>query len=119
MSDEEPTRESHDEFKRAIEATVAEDDAEELVGVVIDVAMAAEDLAWATDLCLRLAEHPDTTVRGNAIIGFTHLAERFGAIDADRVRPAVETALTDPKQYVREQAEAASEALGWRSATED
>jgi hypothetical protein len=106
-----------DEFRNVIEAAIAEDDPEELLGVIIDVAMAAEDADWAQDCFLRLADHADTNVRGNVMVGFAHLAERFGALDAARVRPILQAGQRDPKQYVREQAEAAMEALvltlGW------
>jgi hypothetical protein len=100
-----------DEFKREIEAVIDEDDVEELLGAVIDIAMAAEDAEWAQQSLLRLADHADTTVRGNAIIGFAHLAERFGALDRERVEPILQAALRDPKEHVREQAEAALDAL--------
>lgn len=104
-------------FKAEIEAAMARGDPEELVGVVIDLAFAAEDQGWAEDCCLRLAVHADATVRGNAVIGFVHLAQRFEEIDEERVRPAIEAALGDDKQYVREQAEAAllelRESYGW------
>jgi hypothetical protein len=106
-----------DEFRKAIEVAIGDDDPEELLGVIIDVALAAEDVDWAQDCFLRLADHADTTVRGNAMVGFAHLAERFGELDAARVRPILEAGLRDREQYVREQAEAAVEALeqtlGW------
>jgi HEAT repeat protein len=51
------------------------------------------------------------------MVGFAHLAERFGVLDAARVRPILEAGLRDREQYVREQAAAAVEALdqtlGW------
>jgi len=121
--DDEPARASADDFKRAIEAAIDEGDAEELVGVVIDIAMAADDLAWATDCCLRLAHDPDATVRGNALTALTHLAERFGELDEATARPVVLAALADSKEHVREQAEAALEILverlGWAGAAQD
>jgi len=106
-----------DEFKREIEAVIAEGDEEELLGIVIELAMAGEDVEWTQDRLLELAIHPSTDVRGNALVGFAHLADRFGALDEARVRPAIEAGLRDAKQHVSEQAEAAREALrtslGW------
>jgi len=106
-----------DEMMAEIEAVIAADDPEELLGVIIDLAMSAEDPEWAEDCCIRLARHSDTNVRGNAIVGFAHLAERFGDLDREKVEPIITAALTDPKEYVREQAEVAktvlSESLGW------
>ena len=100
-----------DEFKIEIEAAIAEDDPEELLGVIIDLALAAEDADWAENCCIRLAVHDDTDVRGNAIIGFAHLAERFGGLNREKVLPVIEAARHDPKEYVRDQAEAALEVL--------
>ncbi len=106
-----------DEMKAEIEAVIAADDPEELLGVIIELALSAEDAEWAEDCCVRLAQHHDTNVRGNAVIGFAHLAERFGELDRGKVEPIIEAALADPKEYVREQAEVAkvvlSEELGW------
>lgn len=106
-----------DELKSEIEAIIADDDPEELLGVIIELALSAEDAEWAEDCCIRLARHADTNVRGNAIIGFAHLAERFGELDRSKVEPIVVAALQDPKQYVRDQAEVAKDALtqelGW------
>ena len=104
-----------EEWKKDIEAVIAEDDAEELLGVVIDIAMAAEEVAWATEKLIALAAHPNTDVRGNALIGFTHLASRFADLDLARVRPVLEAALQDPEQYVRDQAEAALDELDGRA----
>ena len=78
-----------DEMKLEIEATIAEDDPEELLGVIIELALSAEDLEWAEDCCIRLAKHSDTNVRGNAIIGFAHLAERFGDLLVAQQKAAV------------------------------
>jgi len=106
-----------DEFKREIEAVIAADDADELLGVVIELAMVGEDFDWAQERLLELAVHPNTDVRGNALIGLAHLADRFAGLDAARVRPAIEAGLRDAKHHVSEQAEAAREALraslGW------
>ena len=106
-----------DDMKSEIEATIAEDDPEELLGVIIELALSAEDVEWAEDCCIRLARHTDTNVRGSAIIGFAHLAERFGELDRSKVEPIVEAALEDPKEYVRDQATVAKDALaqelGW------
>jgi hypothetical protein len=100
-----------------IEAILANDDPEELLGVIIDLAMAAEDREFAEDCCIRLAAHSNTDVRGNAIVGFAHLAQRFGDLDRERVLPVVEAALSDKKEYVRDQAEVARhelrDLLGW------
>jgi hypothetical protein len=100
-----------------IEAALAADDPEELLGIIIDLAMAAEDREFAEQCCIRLASHTNTDVRGNAIVGFAHLAARFGELDKETVLPVVVNALADDKEYVRDQAEVAldelNQLLGW------
>jgi len=100
-----------EEFEREIDAAIETDDPDELLSAVIDIAMAAGDVAWATERLLALVRHSDTDVRGNALIAFTHLAGRFETIDLTRVLPVVRAALQDPERHVREQAEAALEEL--------
>jgi len=101
-----------DAFKRDVEAAIEAGDPEELLGVVIDVALAADDVGWATDRLCALARHPSTDVRGNALMAFTHLADRLDAAGLARVVPILRAALDDPERYVREQAEAALDELG-------
>jgi len=62
---------------------------------------------------MRLATHPDATVRGNAILGFGHLARRFRRLDRQTVEPLVTAALSDQSEFVRGQAEAASDDIGF------
>ena len=49
-----------EEFKLGIEAAIEEDDPEELLGVIIELAMGAEDRPWAEACCVKLAQHPNT-----------------------------------------------------------
>ncbi len=102
-----------DDFREQVEAALDSEDDEELLGVVIDLALAAEDSAWAQECLLELATHENTDVRGNALMGFAHLASRFGGLDREQVEPALHAALVDDKAHVREQAEACLEELGW------
>ena len=108
-----------DEFMQEVDAAIEEDDPEELLGVIIDVSLAAEDAMWAQICFARLAQHPNVDVRGNAMIGFAHLAKRLGDLDQEIVAPILEAGLHDEMEYVREQAEAAlselREELGWRA----
>lgn len=56
-----------------------------------------------------LAQHADPHVRGNAILGFGHLARTAGIIwKPKEVRAYVEAGLADHDDYVRAQAEAAA-----------
>src|SRR5262245_28877484 len=74
---------------------------------------------YAEEVCLRLARHADPNVRGNALLGFGHLARTAGVIrNADEVRALIEGGLADPDRYVSGQAEAAAgdleHFLGWK-----
>ena len=80
------------------------DVAQELSVVVIGVSMYHPNLNTASTLCTRLANHKDPTVRGNAILGFGHLARRFQMLDEATIKPIIESGLVDPFEYVRGQA---------------
>ena len=100
------------------EAAIARDDPAELYVVPISVSMYHEDLEWSQGVCIRLSAHRDATVRGNAVLGFGHLARRFRRLDEGVVRPIIENALLDADPYVRGQADAAADDvahfLGWK-----
>jgi hypothetical protein len=72
-----------------------------LLYVPIGVSLNADDLGWAESVCVQLSAHPDPTVRGNAVLGFAHLARRFGSLNMLVVGPIIEAALADPAEYVR------------------
>jgi hypothetical protein len=100
-----------------IQAAIDRDNLDELHVVPISVSMYDEDLEWSQAICVRLASHRDAAVRGNAVLGFGHLARRFLELDEGVVRPIIENALADADPYVRGQAHAAaddvSHFLGW------
>lgn len=101
----------------AVSAAIERDDPDELLYVPVSVSLYAEDLAWAEAICVRLAHHDHFNVRGNAILGFAHLARRFKTLDRARVAPLVRAALNDPDAYVRGHAHDALDDirhfLGW------
>jgi hypothetical protein len=103
--------------KDDVEAVIARSDPEELWYTPIVVSMDPPDCAWAEGVCLRLAKHSHPIVRGNAILGFGHLARRYGNLDQEAVRPLIEAALHDPDAYVRDHARTAAGDtayfLGW------
>ena len=102
-----------DEERAGIEAALDQDEAEELLGVIIDIALAADDRAWAEACLLRLAEHPHIDVRGNALMAFAQVSSRLGEVDRARVAPVLAAGLEDDAAHVREQAEASLDELGW------
>ncbi len=100
-----------DEFKREIDAVLSEGDPEEVLGVVIEIALAGEDASWSQERLLDLAQHENTDVRGTALIALAHLVERCEGLDMPRIEAAIERGMRDEKQFVREQAEAARDAI--------
>ena len=101
------------EERAGIEAALENEEAEELLGVIIEIALAADDLAWAEFCLLRLSGHADTDVRGNALMAFAQVSARLGEVDRARVAPALAAGLADEAAHVREQAEACLDELGW------
>ena len=105
-----------------VEAALERDEPAELLRAVLAAALHGEPV-WAAGICARLARHPHVNVRGNALLGFGHLARLHGdpAIDRSTVEPLVEAGLRDPEAYVRGQADAAigdlEHFLGWRSSS--
>jgi len=93
------------------EAALERDDPVELMDWILELASEGGDRALAENCCARLARHRNAMVRGNAMLGFGHLARRFGRLDAQRIKRLVDTALHDGSGYVREQARSAAEDL--------
>jgi len=83
---------------------------EELAEVPIAVSLYDSNSRWAQLICINLSCHSNPTVRGNAVLGFGHLARRFGKLDfLEIIKGLVEDALEDSDQYVRGQANAAAD----------
>ncbi len=93
------------------EAALERDDPLELMDWILEFAAESDDRKLAENCCARLARHRNAMVRGNAMLGFGHLARRFGRLDAHRVKRLVDTGLYDGSDYVREQARSAAEDL--------
>ncbi|MEM1416609.1 MAG: hypothetical protein AAGH15_16980 [Myxococcota bacterium] len=86
--------------RHVVDEAIAADDLERLRVLPVDLSLHHPDVDWVADVCLRLANHPDATVRGNAVLGFGHLARRFGRLDSG-IREVIERALVDPDAHVR------------------
>ncbi len=91
-----------------VEVVLARSIPEELLYVPIVITMDPPDCAWAEAICLSLAEHPHFNVRGNAILGFGHLARACRRLDLAAVSPVVAAALQDEHESVRGHAEDAA-----------
>ncbi len=100
------------------EAAVRRNSPDELADIVIAASLTAPDWEWVQKLCVRLSEHPQPGVRGNAILGLGHLARRFRRLDRETAEPLIVAGLLDRDSYVRGQSESAADDvehfLGWR-----
>ena len=97
----------HYENSSSLAAAIDQDDPEVLARMIIAAALYEEDFDVVSAACARLSSHTDEIVRGNAILGFGHLARLFGRTTPD-VPLLVKNALTDRSDYVRGQAHAAA-----------
>lgn len=90
-------------IKKALERNEIED----LIQIPITITMNPLDCDWALSVCVRLATHEDPSVRGNAVLGFGHLARTCPDLDLGATAPLLSAALDDTHAYVRGQAQAA------------
>ncbi len=90
--------------REAVEQALREGVAETLLRVVIAVSIHDADWRYAQDLCVRLSSHPHFNVRGNAVLGFGHIARVHRQLDRALVQPIIQAALRDESDYIRGQA---------------
>ncbi len=87
--------------KNEIESAISRNYPEELLCAVLSAALYSDDPLWAEDVCLRLSNHEHSSVRGNAILGFGHIARIHMELTESKVKPLIETALKDNSDFVR------------------
>ena len=101
-----------------VDAVIAKGDPHELLYVPIVASLSPPDILWAEAICIRLSQHPNWNVRGNAILGFGHLSRVYPQLNLGVVKPLIEAALHDEHPYVRGQASGAADDveqfLGWK-----
>jgi hypothetical protein len=92
-----------------VEAVIARGETHELLYVPIVASLNAADCppGWAEAVCVRLAGHPDPQVRGNALMGFGHIARTCGMLDMAVVGPLLAAGRVDPNPHVKGQADEA------------
>lgn len=90
-----------------VERALLSDDTEALALAVIGVSMHEDDWRYAQGLCVRLSSHFHFNVRGNAVLGFAHIARVHGRLERSVVQPIIQDALRDENDYVRGQADSA------------
>jgi hypothetical protein len=96
-----------------VQTVINRGDPQELLYVPIVVGMNADlhDRAWSETICVSLASHPNWNVRGNAMLGFGHIARTCRALDVARALPVLSAGLADPHEYVRDHANSAASDL--------
>lgn len=109
-----PQYEAIEPYERTeIEAAVQRNDPSELLKVVLSVALHEEDREFAEAFCLRFAHHENFNVRGNAILGFGHIARLHGQLQEDVIKPLILSRLNDESEYVRGHASDAKDDMEW------
>ena len=89
---------------------IAIDDRDSLPALIVAAALYEADRLVVENACVALSAHSDEVIRGNAILGFGHIARRFRAI-GEGVQDIVTRGVTDSSEYVRGQAYAAADDL--------
>lgn len=84
----------------------------------VDFSMNPPEDVNVESVCVALSTHPDAFVRGNAMIGFGHLARVTRKLNKTLVKPILEAALHDKEPSVRGKADDAMDDiehfLGWK-----
>lgn len=97
----------HYEGPQALLDAITANDADVLGPMIIAAALNEDDFDIAYAACVQLSSHPDEVVRGNAILGFGHLARLFGRLGHE-APSIVKRGFVDASAYVRGQAYAAA-----------
>ena len=110
---EEPSPITEKEVFRAIE----EDDIERLMTVCIDLGFNHDNWRFIQDIGVRLSEHPNATVRGNAFYGIEYAARFNGRVEKSIVKPVLLRGLRDDDEEVVRKAQNAidniNHLMGW------
>lgn len=92
-----------------VEAAISNNEELDLSHAVLSAALYSDDPEWSERICLQLSKHQHYVVRGNAILGFGHIARIHGRLTESKVKPLIEAALKDESDYVRGQANSAAD----------
>ena len=68
------------EGARALAEAIDADDDELLASMIVAAALYEDDFAVVHRACVHLSKHADDQVRGNAVLGFGHIARAFGRL---------------------------------------
>jgi hypothetical protein len=110
---EEPSDITEKEVLRAIE----EDDIERLTMICIDLGFNHENWRFIQDISVRLTEHPNANVRGNAFFGLEYAARFRGKVEKNIVKPVLLRGIKDEDPEVAGKAQDAinniNHLMGW------
>ena len=70
-----------------------------------------DDSDFAFKTCYFFSQHENENVRGMAILGFGHIAQKHDRIDLETVLPIIEKAKLDKSEFVRHKANDATDDL--------
>jgi len=88
---------------------IAQDDAERLRTLPIDLGFNHENWRFIQDVCVRLSEHRDPWVRSNSLLGLSYAARFRGRVEKNIVKPILLRALKDEDERVAATAQDAIE----------
>ncbi len=66
--------------REEVESAISRNDPDELLRAVLPAALYSDDPDWSEAICLLLSGHEHSNVRGNAILGFAHIARIHGEL---------------------------------------
>lgn len=92
-----------------VDSIIERNDPSELLYVPVSVSLHSEDWKYAQDICISLSSHPDETVRGNALLGFGHIARIHGELEREKIERLVLDGFKDESRYVQGHADDAFE----------
>jgi len=87
--------------KAKIEKALANNNPDELLYIVLSVALYSDDFEYAENFCIQLSNHEHFNVRGNAIQALGHIARIHGKLNENKIKPIIERALKDKNKVVR------------------
>lgn len=87
--------------REEIGSAIRRNDPRELSYVVLALALHEPDLRFAESICIQFAKHEHFNVRGNAVLGFSHIARIHGKLDKEKVMLRINTALLGDHEWVR------------------
>lgn len=88
----------------AIEQVVRHGPLDDLRWLPVGLSLDPPEGVDVQSLCLRLSQHGDPWVRGNALTSLGHLARVTGELDPERVKPLLQDGLKDESDIVSSRA---------------